>query len=605
MKGKLLIVAFLFWIFCLNVYAKDYYFPNVTVTIYIQDDGSFNVIEKRTYNFSGEFHWATYTLEKQGFERIENFTISDENGQYVQTQFETDAPGTFIFQDQVYSYYSKFFYNAYNTRKTFTISYKVIGGIKVYEDVADFYWKLIGSGWDKKTSFFEAFVYLPSKVDEKDLKVFGHGPLNGTVERIDGNCAHYIARDVPPNTFIEARVIFPSSILPKANVIPENKLNEIMQEESSAGILTNIRNLVISPFGSVLLLVIFFVIYIFLYIKFGKEPKPSKEVIYTREPPQDLPPAIVGYLIRTKEVLPIDLTATILYLVKKGYITLEMKEEEKDNLIFKKKEQVIYFHKTNKDPSQLSEYNHLKFTYHLLFDIIAEGKDFVSTEMIKSFSQKNRGVAYQSFNDFIEEVKADANKLKYFEDRKKIITFYYLLSLTFSFMSLLPFAISGFLKIDLFIFLSLFLGSALYAILSPSLEKRTQLGADAYAEWMGLKKFLEDFSNLEEYPPTSITIWEDYLVYATTFGIAEKVLQYLQINLDKISSKEIGNSHIYIFFGLTTTTGKLDTTSFNAFATSLNNAFTTMTSSPGGVGGGGGFSGGGGGGGGGSGGGAG
>jgi uncharacterized membrane protein len=408
-------------------------------------------------------------------------------------------------------------------------------------------------------------------------------------------------------------VIFPSSILPKANVIPENELNEIMQEELhlsnrttniSNSNRTNISNLVTSPFGTVLLLVIFFVIYIFLYIKFGKEPKPSKEVIYTREPPQDLPPAIVGYLIRVKEVLPIDLTATILYLVKKGYITLEMKEEEKDNLIFKKKEPVIYFHKTNKDPSQLSEYNHLKFTYQLLFDIIAEGKDFVSTEMIKSFSQKNSGVAYKSFNDFIEEVKADANKLNYFEDRKKITTFYYLLSLTFSFIFLLPFAISGFLRIELFIFLSLFLGSVLYAILSPSLEKRTQLGADAYAEWMGLKKFLEDFSNLKEYPPTSITIWEDYLVYATTFGIAEKVLQYLQINLDKISSKEIGSSHI--FSGLTTTAGTLDTTSFNAFATSLNNAFTTMTSSLGGGsgGGGGGFSGGGGGGGGGSGGGA-
>lgn len=599
MKGKLLIIAFLFWIFSITVYAKDYYFPNVTITIYIREDGYFDVIEKRTYDFWGEFHWATYTLEKKGFERIENFTISDENGPYVQTQFETDAPGTFVFQDQGDRYYAKFFYNAYNTRKTFTISYKVIGGIKVYKDVADFYWKLISSGWDRKTSFFEAFVYLPNKVDEKDLKVFGHGPLNGVVERIDGNCAHYIVKDVPPNTFIEARVIFPSSILPKANVIPQNELNEIMQEELYLGIATDVRNIVTGPIGFVFLWGIFFAIYLYLYINFGREPKPSKEVIYTREPPQDLPPAIVGYLIRVKEVLPIDLTATILYLVKKGYITLKIKEEEKDFIIFKKKEQVIYFYKTNKDPSQLSKYGHLRFTYQLLFDTIAEGKNFVSTEMIKNFAERKREEAYQDFKIFKTEVKVDAKKLKYFEDREKIKNLHVLLSFIFSFISTVPFLVSGFIGIELFIYISLFLGAILSSILSPPLEKRTQRGVDAYAEWIGLKKFLEDFSNLKEYSPTSIAIWEDYLVYATTFGIAEKVLQYIHMNLDKIPPEEIRSS--CIFSGLATTTGRLDATFFNAFATSLHTAFTTMGAS---LGGGGGFAGGGGGGGGGSGGGA-
>jgi uncharacterized membrane protein len=372
-----------------------------------------------------------------------------------------------------------------------------------------------------------------------------------------------------------------------------------MQEELYLGIATDVRKIITGPVGFVFLWGIFFAIYLYLYINFGREPKPSKEVIYTREPPQDLPPAIVGYLIRVKEVLPIDLTATILYLVKKGYITLEIKEEEKDFIIFKKKEQVIYFYKTNKDPSQLSEYNHLRFTYQLLFDTIAEGKNFVSTEMIKNFAEKKSEEAYKDFKIFKTKVKVDAEKLKYFEDREKIKNLHVLLSFIFSFISMVPFLVFGFIDIKLFIYISLFLGFILSSILSPPLEKRTQRGADAYAEWMGLKKFLEDFSNLKEYPPTSIAIWEDYLVYATTFGIAEKVLQYMQMNLDKIPNEEIRSS--CIFSGLATTTGRLDTTFFNAFATSLHTAFTTTSAS---LGGGGGFAGGGGGGGGGSGGGA-
>jgi len=50
--------------------AKDYYFPKVSITINIQNDGSFLVEEARTYKFDGEFHWATYNLPKSGFDRI-------------------------------------------------------------------------------------------------------------------------------------------------------------------------------------------------------------------------------------------------------------------------------------------------------------------------------------------------------------------------------------------------------------------------------------------------------------------------------------------------------------------------------------------------------
>jgi len=72
--------------------------------------------------------------------------------------------------------------------------------------------EIIGTGWDKKR-VLEAYIYLPSSVATENLKVFGHGPLNGKVELIDGNGAHYYVTNVSANTYVEARVIFPSSIL--------------------------------------------------------------------------------------------------------------------------------------------------------------------------------------------------------------------------------------------------------------------------------------------------------------------------------------------------------------------------------------------------------
>jgi len=597
---KYLIISLLFFLFFFSsvsyVSAKDYYFPKVVVTININEDGSFDIEELRTYKFDGSFHWATYTLDKSGFDRIENFTIGDETGPYKRTDTETETPGTFVFQDRGNEYYAKFFYDASNTTKTFAIKYRVVGGIKVYKDVADFYWKLIGIGWDKKTSDFEGFVYLPNPVQNvDDIKVFGHGPLNGVVERIDGTGAHYKVTNVPPNTYIEARVLFPPSVLPKAHVIPEEKLNQIMQEEltyakQADAIKARIRSGFIGFFA---LWVLFLAFYLYLFFTFGKESKPQREIIYTREIPEDIPPAIVGYLMRFETVTAQDLTATILYLIKKGYIALETKEEEKNYILFKKTEPVTYFYKTEKDPSALS--GHLAFAYDFLFNVISEGNNFVSTDMIKRFSKQRNKVAYDMFQRFVHAVQDEGRSLGYFENRVTIMAIYFVALVLVSFISFFVLTGTG----TLFLIPLIWIFGTVFALLSFTLKKRTQKGAEAYAEWIGLKRFLEDFSNFKEYVPTSIVIWEDYLVYATTFGIAEKVLKYIEMNFDRIPKEEWQRS--YIFSRVVTSTGAIDFASFNTLTTSLNTAIAALnTSVSSSTGSGGGFSGGGGGGGGGS-----
>jgi len=62
--------------------------------------------------------------------------------------------------------------------------------------------------------------------------------------------------------------------------------------------------------GSFLLLlppVGIFLWWFYLFRKYGKEYKPSKEIIYTRDIPEELSPAVVGYLLRFRKVQPADL----------------------------------------------------------------------------------------------------------------------------------------------------------------------------------------------------------------------------------------------------------------------------------------------------------
>ena len=73
-------------------------------------------------------------------------------------------------------------------------------------------------------------------------------------------------------------------------------------------------------------------------------------------------------------------------------------------------------------------------------------------------------------------------------------------------------------KFMLFNFLGMPLIIFAAAISRPSKERE-----EAYSRWKAFKKFLVDYSNLEEAKLASIHLWEHYFVYAIALGVAEKV----------------------------------------------------------------------------------
>lgn len=81
-------------------------------------------------------------------------------------------------------------------------------------------------------------------------------------------------------------------------------------------------------------------------------------------------------------------------------------------------------------------------------------------------------------------------------------------------------------------------------------------GKDIYEKLSGLKKFLLDFSNMEERERASIVLWEDYLIYSVLFGINKKVMdEYKEMieighymTLNEILTMEYENSETYRYF---------------------------------------------------------
>lgn len=92
----------------------------------------------------------------------------------------------------------------------------------------------------------------------------------------------------------------------------------------------------------------------------------------------------------------------------------------------------------------------------------------------------------------------------------------------------------------------------MYIISSRKLKKLskdaillTQYGEDKYEKWRGLYNFLNSQTLINERTVIELPLWEQYLVYATAFGISDKVIKALQIRCPELDNSEMLRNPYY------------------------------------------------------------
>ena len=92
----------------------------------------------------------------------------------------------------------------------------------------------------------------------------------------------------------------------------------------------------------------------------------------------------------------------------------------------------------------------------------------------------------------------------------------------------------------------------IYTIL---IDKKTLRGSEHYDKWKAFKNFLNDFGSFELKELPEIVLWERYLVYATIFGLADKVQKNMNVRINEMNIDTLGYdyypSYVYINLGNT------------------------------------------------------
>lgn len=527
MVKKILVLSLLLFttIFGRTVYEIE----RLDIVANIERDGSLEVEERVIYDI-GKINGILYNIDALGYGKFTDLQIFyEDDGEFKQARNNTaPSEGNFTVSVDDGLYKIKLYAPSQNERKEFIFRYNLTRGVTVYRDIAQLNRKMVGKEWQNSIGNISVTVNLPENVKKDDIYAFGHGPLTGNIEILDGKSVRYTLNDYRPGEFLEVNLLFPKNILTSFNpLLMKNKsvLKEILDMEGKLAKEANdARKRAIIGFylGRVVLVLAvawWLFLVVFIYLKNSKRYKVENEYgEYFRELPDDYSPSIAGTLV-SRNLYPSgrELFAMLLDLVRKGHLKLEEREKTTTLIL-------------QESGKPLSEEE--KFILNWYIRELGDGEKIILESVEASI--KGRGGAkefnrnYERWRTIVYSDMLEKN-LK-MDKRDKFST-------SLGIFTGIAYFIGGgmlvvYFQSELFI-LMILLGFILlpytFSRKRASLEKEK-----AISRWEAFKKFLVDYSNLEEAKLASIELWEHYFVYAVALGVAEKVAK----GYSKIMSKK-------------------------------------------------------------------
>ena len=548
---------------------------DIKIEAQILNDASMNVTEKITVNFNGKWNGFYINIAQNNTNVINDIIVSENNQPYKFNQgSKYGPPGTYLIKKENDKIIVDWSINAENQQRNFVVSYKVTNAVKIHNDIAEFYRKFISATNKQNIDNVSIRITLPngsqSYIKGKDIKIWGHGPLNGEINFLDDNQVVLSSEDFNANQFLEARVIMPTALftnVPAVSYTNRNALEEILKEESKWASEANNKRMMVKLeiILSVLLVFMAIIITLYLWTKYGKNHKTVFTGEYFRDLPANYTPAELSVLWNFDKIKAQDITATILDLARRKFLRIDEETTEEKNIIWKNKIITRYkvtILKTTADNLK----QHEQFLLDYFIQHIASIEQTFYIDEIESFSKKHKKIFYQFWLSWQETVRIETEQYKFFEppSNMPVIT---LIS------GLIIFVLGSIVIQEKQVLGGGLIVSGAILGLVPRLFKRHAIeGREDFVKWRAFKKFLTDFSEMDKHEIPSLIIWEHYLVYAVTLGVADKVIKQLYLMFPDMKDGDITFGYGWYYYNY-------NANSFNNFNQSMENMISSIETS--------------------------
>lgn len=568
----LFIVTLFLLILTKNVYAdsNDYNIESYTINANLQDNGNMHVEELIKYKFNNYVNGVyrdilyKYTFNGQkdnleptssryqasnvngvfvyvsdtGFDNMQPYGIQDESmlkdgdsNQYSLQNILRDGYRKYVkvympTNEEEYRYV-KYIYDIYDV------------GVK-YNDASEIYWNFVGKDWDDVLNNLTINFYWGQNLNKSDVYVYPHSYADINNLNIYDDHVTLSYNSVSSNTAVDARVVMPSDVLKSATkTITENynyqqldNIEKQIQKQKE----NRTKSLVIQGF-SIIYIIIFSICLVVASIKVRlKNKKSIKKVDYYTDLPEGFNLDEVKVIVDTSIGIydPKLFLSTVLDLINNKYLILD--EQKKVKTVFNSSDYDYYIKlNTDKTFSNLSDYeleiisilfntNKTTIKYKDLSKITNEQIEL--NERIKELSAEGKS----DYRIYLSDRKKEYQEKFYQKNFSKLLKTLVFGSIIYLIITLVNMFIidptdnisSTYMIVMGLVFLYVFVFDLAFVLSAYNLKQEY---ADAYNKFIGLKKYLKDYSLIKDRYPIEIVLWEKYMVYATLFGEAKKVLK--------------------------------------------------------------------------------
>ena len=503
---KLLITIPLVLILCSSVALAKNNVSEIDIDVTIQDDGSAYIVQ----NWTGTFDDGTENYIPVNTEdiKVTDFKVSDKNGAYT---FVEDWDIDWDFSEksrkcginETYNGVELCFGISEYGEMRYAIEYVVEDFIKGYTDYDGCNFMFINPDMSTFPTDGHISIALQNGMEltENNAGIWGFG-YDGYVEFQNGKVNAYTSSALKGDNAMIIMLRMNGGIInPKTKIddsfetvkdkaLDGSDYGDYDKEYEEMTLFEKILGFIVTfGFWAVIIWILSFLVKRKKAIK-----KFNKECGYFRDVPNSGRIDVSHYLAQNFDVAgneSLIIGALILSMINKGCI--EPEKEEKVGLFGKVKESVNL--RLLKGPDTVAELA----LYNLLSESAGEDGTLQEKEL-ERYSYKNPEI----IDDFVKGIKNAGEQ---------------------EFINLGGFAAGS----------------------GNCIKNLSDKGKEELSEVVGLKKYLDEFTLIAEREITETIIWKEYMVYATLFGIADKVIdQFKQVYPEKMPEIEAYNRNVVI-----------------------------------------------------------
>ena len=541
-------------------YAKDYSLTKTDIVANVNVDASMDVSQSRTFEFDGNFTLMMIPLGSDVDFSVNSATLNTGSREITleevpfQTAWRTSGgagkPSYSIDSADGTVYV---FTTSNASTQTVKLTYTYTNALKIHDDVAELYWKFVSNAWEKTSENVTCTVNLPvpagTSPSSEDIRAWGHGQLNGHVQNNADGIVKLNIDKVRAGEYAETRITFPTSWINDSvkstdAYVQGSALDSILTEEKALADEANASRSQSVSFVELCIAIptIFIIVTIVLFLIFGKEYRSKFTGKYWRDVPDpEYHPAVVARNERWDKNSTTDISATIMRLHVNGFITVEPVTQAKKGIFGTKNIEDFIIAKVPNitPPTDPIDAATMKFLFKEVHSSVKKGKGerrqiYISD--ISRMTERNPESAKYSLDRWQAVLDDEVFKKYLFEATGATIgNAYKVIAGILVVLAILGFIAGGnVLNGKMFAYFLaatlIMLAVAIIAIFfSKKMNRRTHHANEVHAKTKALKKWLCEFTTLDERPALDTKIWGEFMVYATILGVADKAMKQMKI----------------------------------------------------------------------------